>query len=170
MGVTLDYPYTRILSKQKLALYSKCQTLAFHCYALLEERVPRATLKGNSDGFIFGTLKGTSKNPMTGCFVKYPLIGFLLVPLGYFEVPLGRVLRGTLGVLSNNIFNLYLMNIHNLKYTRQKNKIPPKTCVKSPIDLSSMTWWNTCNYIYIYQIKSNQIFVLAYMIYIILTK
>ena len=42
---------------------------------LLEERVPRVTLKGNSDCFIFGTLKGTSKNPMRGCFVKYPLMG-----------------------------------------------------------------------------------------------
>ena len=46
-------------------------------YTLLEERVPRGTLKGNSDCFIFGTLKGTSKYPMTGCFVKYPLMGFL---------------------------------------------------------------------------------------------
>ena len=46
---------------------------------LLEERVPRGTLKGNSDCFIFGTLKGTPKNPMRGCFVKYPLMG---VPLG----------------------------------------------------------------------------------------
>ena len=44
---------------------------------LLEERVPRVTIKGNSECFIFGTLNGTSKNPMTGCFVKYPLMGFL---------------------------------------------------------------------------------------------
>ena len=50
----------------------------YHCNndTLLEERVPRSTRKGNSDGFIFGTLKGILKNPITGCCVKYPLMGF----------------------------------------------------------------------------------------------
>ena len=51
---------------------------------LLEARLPRSTLKGNSERFIFGTLKGTSKNPMRGYFVKYPSIGYFGVPLGYF--------------------------------------------------------------------------------------
>ena len=41
------------------------------CATLLEERVPRSTLKGNSERFIFGTRKGTSKNPMT---IEVPLI------------------------------------------------------------------------------------------------
>ena len=69
---------------------------------LLEERVPRSTLKGNSERFIFGTLKGTSKNPMRGYFARYPSIGYFGVPLGYFArypsigyfgVPLGYFAR-----------------------------------------------------------------------------
>ena len=68
------------------AQINKCIRMVFlgpALHTLLEERVPRGTLKGNSDCFIFGTLKGTSKNPMRGYFVKYPLMG---VPLGTLRV------------------------------------------------------------------------------------
>ena len=87
-----------------------CQIKNIH--ALLKENVPRGTLKINSVCFIFGT----SKNHVTECFVKYPLVGFIMVPLVYFGGTTRQVLWGTTsGYLTFNISNLISATIHKFK-------------------------------------------------------